>query len=53
MTGGHGHINYADIDGPNGDYDSDSDDCMHSWGYWLAGGYGTVVKGGNMEKEFN
>ena len=46
---GHGHINYADING-SGVYDSG--DCVHSWGYWVAGGYTTVVNGGNMEEEF-
>ena len=46
---GHGHINYADING-NGVYDSG--DCKHSWGYWVAGGYARVVNGGNMEEEF-
>ena len=47
--GGHGHINYADIDG-SGSYDSDSDDCLHSWGYWVAG---IVMNGGNMEEGFD
>ena len=32
---GHGHINYADIDGSE---DYDSGDCMHSWGYWVKRG---------------
>ena len=47
---GHGHINYADING-SGVYDSG--DCLHSWGYWVAGGYTIVVNGGNMEEEFD
>ena len=46
---GHGHINYADING-NGFYDSG--DCKHSWGYWVKGGYDIVMNGGNMEEEF-
>ena len=47
--GGHGHINYADIN-ENGVYDPG--DCKHSWGYWVAGGYTTVMNGGNMEAGF-
>ena len=48
-TDGHGHIDYADING-NGSYDSG--DCLNSWGYWLKGGYTTVMNGGNMEEGF-
>ena len=46
-TDGHGHINYADLNG-NGVYDSG--DCKHSWGYWVAGGYDAIT--GDMEAEF-